>query len=75
MIKKKFIKNQKELMKIKDKHIKWANELFSLIKFIKINALEEFFISKLNTLSESEIAILRSRLSDHVCMAQSWIGD
>ena len=36
--------NQVLLMKAKDKRTKCANELFSSIKFIKMNALEEFFI-------------------------------
>ena len=34
-------------MKAKDIRTKSANELFSAIKFIKINALEEYFIEKL----------------------------
>ena len=62
-------------MKAKDKRTKGANELFSLIKFIKIKALEEFFISKLNTLRESEIAILRSRfLLNGLAIMSVWLS-
>jgi hypothetical protein len=48
-------------MKAKDKRTKSANELFSSIKFIKINALEDYFIKRLGDLREVEIKILRKR--------------
>lgn len=36
----------KKIMEAKDKRTRATNELFSSIKFIKINALEEFFIAR-----------------------------
>jgi hypothetical protein len=48
-------------MKAKDDRTKSANELFSAIKFIKINALEEYFIQKLAEYRDKEVGILRSR--------------
>ena len=53
--------NQVQLMKAKDKRTKCANELFSSIKFIKMNALEEFFIERLQVLRDHEMKILRTR--------------
>lgn len=54
-------KNYKLLMTAKDKRTKCANELFSSIKFIKMNALEEFFIARLRKARDVEMKILRSR--------------
>lgn len=53
--------NQKDLMIAKDKRTKSANELFFSIKFIKLNALENFFIDKLAILRNKEMDILRRR--------------
>ena len=50
-------------MQAKDKRTKSANELFSQIKFIKMNALEEFFIDKLFKLREKEMSVLRKRFT------------
>ncbi|KAM3143255.1 hypothetical protein pb186bvf_004587 [Paramecium bursaria] len=56
------ITNQNKLMKDKDQRTKAANELFSNIKFIKINALEEYFYDKLQILRKKEVSSLRKRL-------------
>lgn len=48
-------------MKAKDERTKQANELFSSIKFIKINAFENHFINKLLRLREKEMKVLKSR--------------
>lgn len=48
-------------MVAKDKRTKCANELFSSIKFIKMNALEEFFIGKLKVFRDHEMKILTTR--------------
>lgn len=48
-------------MKAKDDRTKQANELFSSIKFIKVNAFENYFIDKLLALREKEMQVLKSR--------------
>lgn len=48
-------------MKAKDERTKQANELFSSIKFIKVNAFENYFIEKLLGLREKEMTVLKSR--------------
>lgn len=48
-------------MKEKDKRTNCANQIFSQIKFIKINAFEEFFREKLFKLRKAEIDITRKR--------------
>lgn len=48
-------------MKAKDERTKSANELFYSIKFIKINALEDFFIDKLLKLRDKEISLIQKR--------------
>lgn len=50
-------------MKDKDARTKCANEIFSAIKFIKINALEKYFQNKLNLLRIQEIKSLKKRLN------------
>ena len=42
------IKLQKLYMKEKDKRIKVTTEIFNSIKFVKVNAWEEYFYDKLN---------------------------
>ena len=42
------IKLQKLYMKEKDKRIKFTTEIFNSIKFVKVNAWEEYFYDKLN---------------------------
>ena len=46
-------------MTAKDKRTKATNELFSQIKFIKINAIEDFFIDKVTKLRNIELSISR----------------
>lgn len=48
-------------MEEKDKRTKFANQLFSQIKFIKINAFEEYFKSRLFTLRKVEANMIRKR--------------
>lgn len=45
---KRSIRLQKLYMKEKDKRIKITTEIFSSIKFVKVNAWEEYFYDKLN---------------------------
>ena len=45
-------------MKAKDERTKSANELFHSIKFIKINALEDYFVNKLLLLRNAEISLI-----------------
>lgn len=42
-------------MKSKDKRMKTTNEIFSSIKFIKVNAWEEYFYEKLDVKRMDEI--------------------
>ncbi|KAM3141562.1 hypothetical protein pb186bvf_006426 [Paramecium bursaria] len=58
---KKMIQYQTVFMKDKDKRTKCANEIFQQIKFIKVNAFEEFFRNKLEQLRNQEIKTLRVR--------------
>lgn len=44
----------------KDKRTKCANEIFSSIKFIKVNALEEFFVEKLLEFRKKEDRSLKT---------------
>jgi ABC-type multidrug transport system fused ATPase/permease subunit len=52
---------QKALMKAKDDRTKQANELYSSIKFVKVNAFEDYFIGKLLNFREKEMTVLKSR--------------
>ncbi|CAK67068.1 unnamed protein product (macronuclear) [Paramecium tetraurelia] len=61
MIGKFLMKYQQTMMKEKDKRTNCANQIFSQIKFIKINAFEEFFREKLFKLRKAEINITRKR--------------
>ena len=45
---KSLIKRTKLYMKEKDKRIKFTTEIFNSIKFVKVNAWEEYFYDKLN---------------------------
>ena len=56
------IKLQKLYMKEKDKRIKVTTEIFNSIKFVKVNAWEEYFYDKLNAQREKELAIQRRRI-------------
>ena len=59
----------------KDKRTKNTNELFSSIKFIKMNALEEFFMGRLNKSREKEIKILKSRfMYNGLSIMSIWIS-
>lgn len=49
------VKTQKNFMKEKDKRIKITNEVFSQIKFIKVNSWEENFYEKLDAARELEL--------------------
>ncbi|CAD8105461.1 unnamed protein product [Paramecium primaurelia] len=55
------MKYQQTMMKEKDKRTNCANQIFSQIKFIKINAFEDFFRNKLFKLRKAEIDITRKR--------------
>ncbi|CAD8125126.1 unnamed protein product [Paramecium sonneborni] len=55
------MKYQQTMMKEKDKRTNCANQIFSQIKFIKINAFEQFFKEKLFQLRKVEINITRKR--------------
>jgi hypothetical protein len=46
-------------MKAKDERTKSSNELFYSIKFVKINALEDFFVKKLLILRDIEISLIQ----------------
>ena len=48
-------------MQKKDKRMKLAAEIFSSIKYIKVNALEEKFYSKIDNDRQEELKILRKR--------------
>lgn len=54
---------QKELMKAKDERTKQANELFSSIKFVKVNAFEDYFVNKLFKSREKEMSVLQKRFT------------
>ncbi|CAD8116510.1 unnamed protein product [Paramecium sonneborni] len=56
--------SQKAVLKSKDERIKQTNEVFQQIKFIKINAYEQLFQSKIEQLRESERKCIKKRL-DH----------
>ncbi|CAD8163791.1 unnamed protein product [Paramecium octaurelia] len=56
------INSQVKLLQAKDNRIKQINEIFTQIKFIKINALEEYFLSKVFNLRQIEIGCLKDRL-------------
>ncbi|CAD8103784.1 unnamed protein product [Paramecium sonneborni] len=58
---KKIRQYQITMMKDKDKRTNCANEIFQQIKFIKVNAYEEYFRSKLNLLRNQEMKSLKSR--------------
>lgn len=57
------VNSQNQLLKDKDARTKCTNEIFSSIKFIKINALEEFFLAKLHSFRKQEVKSLRTRLN------------
>ncbi|CAK61097.1 unnamed protein product (macronuclear) [Paramecium tetraurelia] len=59
---KQIIKSQRTLLKDKDERTKIANEIFSSIKFIKINALEDHFLSKVSKARGKEINSIKNRL-------------
>ncbi|CAD8199386.1 unnamed protein product [Paramecium octaurelia] len=59
---KQIINSQRTLLKDKDERTKIANEIFSQIKFIKINALEDHFLSKVSEARGKEINSIKNRL-------------
>ena len=48
-------------MKEKDKRVKFTTEIFSCIKFLKVNAYEEYFYDKLNEQREKELNIMKKK--------------
>ncbi|CAD8077788.1 unnamed protein product [Paramecium sonneborni] len=56
------IKSQVKLLEAKDNRIKQINEIFTQIKFIKINALEQYFLQKVFNLRSREVECLKDRL-------------
>jgi hypothetical protein len=50
-------------MKEKDKRIKITTEIFGTIKFVKVNAWEEYFYDKLNAQREKELAIYKKKFA------------
>ncbi|KRX07923.1 P-loop containing nucleoside triphosphate hydrolase [Pseudocohnilembus persalinus] len=56
------VKYQKILMTKKDGRMKVTNEIFGQIKFIKVNAWEEFFYDRLNVKREDELATLKTKI-------------
>lgn len=62
-------------MKIKDERTKSGNELFSSLKFIKINAFEDFFVTRLLKLREKEKISLRKRyIISCISILSYWIS-
>ncbi|CAD8099082.1 unnamed protein product [Paramecium primaurelia] len=59
---KQIVKAQKQVLKSKDNRVKETTEVFQLIKFIKINALEQFFLQKIYKLREIELKCIQNRL-------------
>lgn len=54
------MKYQRVLMKDKDKRMKVTNEIFGQIKFIKVNAWEEFFYDRLDISRNKELNTLKN---------------
>lgn len=50
-------------MQANDSRTKFANQIFSSIKFVKINAFEQYFQKKLYELRDKEISLIRWRFS------------
>lgn len=46
-------------MNLKDDRMKISNEIFGQIKFIKVNAWEEFFYKRVNDKRDTELGTLR----------------
>lgn len=62
-------------MTAKDNRTKCANQIFTQIKFIKINALEEFFKSKLFAYRKEEVKYLYRRYFTNACIIFSvWLS-
>lgn len=51
----------KKIMTTKDNRIKCTNEIFGQIKFIKVNAWEEYFYDRLNVKREEELLWIKKR--------------
>ena len=47
------------ILKKKDERMKVTEELLQIIKFIKINAMERFFINKVNRKREEELNLIK----------------
>ncbi|CAK79181.1 unnamed protein product (macronuclear) [Paramecium tetraurelia] len=56
------VKAQTKVLKSKDNRVKVTTEAFQLIKFIKINALEQYFLNKIYKLREIELESIKDRL-------------
>lgn len=52
---------QRRLMIAKDLRTKQAHEIFSSIKFVKVNSYEEYFKQKLSILRDEETRLIRNR--------------
>ncbi|CAD8204753.1 unnamed protein product [Paramecium octaurelia] len=59
---KQIVKAQKLVLKSKDNRVKETTEVFQMIKFIKINALEQFFQEKIFKLRQIELKCIKDRL-------------
>ncbi|CAD8090517.1 unnamed protein product [Paramecium sonneborni] len=56
------VKAQSKVLKAKDSRVKETTEVFQLIKFIKINAFEQYFQQKIYQLREIELNCIKERL-------------
>lgn len=69
-----YIKYQENVMSCKDERSKAMNELLNGMKYIKINAQEEFFLEKIKVIRKKEIEFLTKRRSlDLVYIFIFWI--
>ncbi|CAD8188699.1 unnamed protein product [Paramecium pentaurelia] len=59
---KQIVEAQKKVLKSKDNRVKETTEIFQLIKFIKINALEQYFLNKIYKLRQIELECIKDRL-------------
>lgn len=55
-------KANQEVLKAKDERMKVTQEIFNIIRFIKINAFEKYFWQKLNSKRQNELNLNKRRL-------------
>jgi len=68
-------KNQQEFSKATDERMKVTNEVFNNIKFIKVNAWEEYFYDKLMARRTTEVHWLRKKmLSESAATFTMWLA-